>query len=81
MDYQDLIIHVFDEENRLFYDLERIWIEGLRTDQLIIGHTGIPVSQLLAGVLILFSLLWILKGRTKKNNGEVHRQDEHQESD
>ena len=24
MDYGDLIIHVFDEENRLFYDLERI---------------------------------------------------------
>ena len=28
MDYQDLIIHVFDEENRLFYDLERIWSDG-----------------------------------------------------
>ncbi|MCI8313020.1 MAG: ribosome silencing factor [Lachnospiraceae bacterium] len=28
MDYQDLIIHVFDEENRLFYDLERIWRDG-----------------------------------------------------
>ena len=28
MDYQDLIIHIFDEENRLFYDLERIWRDG-----------------------------------------------------
>ena len=28
MDYQDLIIHVFDEENRLFYDWERIWRDG-----------------------------------------------------
>lgn len=28
MDYGDLIIHVFDEENRLFYDLERIWRDG-----------------------------------------------------
>ena len=28
MDYGDLIIHVFDEENRLFYDLERIWKDG-----------------------------------------------------
>lgn len=28
MDYQDIIIHVFDEENRLFYDLERIWRDG-----------------------------------------------------
>ena len=25
MDYGDVIVHVFDEENRLFYDLERIW--------------------------------------------------------
>lgn len=28
MDYQDIIIHIFDEENRLFYDLERIWRDG-----------------------------------------------------
>ena len=28
MDYGDVIIHVFDEENRLFYDLERIWRDG-----------------------------------------------------
>ena len=32
MDYGDLIIHVFDEENRLFYDLERIWRDGKRVD-------------------------------------------------
>ena len=23
-----MIIHIFDEENRLFYDLERIWRDG-----------------------------------------------------
>lgn len=28
LDYQDIIIHIFDEENRLFYDLERIWRDG-----------------------------------------------------
>ena len=28
MDYQDTIVHIFDEENRLFYDLERIWRDG-----------------------------------------------------
>ena len=28
MDYGDVIINVFDEENRLFYDLERIWRDG-----------------------------------------------------
>lgn len=28
MDYGDIIIHIFDSENRLFYDLERIWRDG-----------------------------------------------------
>ena len=32
MDYGDLIFHVFDEENRLFYDLERIWRDGKEVD-------------------------------------------------
>lgn len=28
MDYGDVIVHIFDKENRLFYDLERIWSDG-----------------------------------------------------
>lgn len=28
MDYNDIIVHIFDAENRLFYDLERIWKDG-----------------------------------------------------
>lgn len=28
MDYNDIIIHIFDIEQRLFYDLERIWSDG-----------------------------------------------------
>lgn len=28
LDYHDVIVHVFDKENRLFYDLERIWKDG-----------------------------------------------------
>ncbi len=32
MDYNDLIVHVFDKQNRLFYDLERIWSDGKRID-------------------------------------------------
>ena len=32
MDYKDVIIHVFDKENRLFYDLERIWRDGKQID-------------------------------------------------
>lgn len=28
MDYGDIIIHIFSKEDRLFYDLERIWRDG-----------------------------------------------------
>ena len=28
LDYGDVIVHIFDSENRLFYDLERIWRDG-----------------------------------------------------
>lgn len=28
MDYGDVIVHVFSEEDRLFYDLEHIWRDG-----------------------------------------------------
>lgn len=28
MDYGDLVVHIFDREDRLFYDLERIWSDG-----------------------------------------------------
>lgn len=32
LDYGDVIIHIFDEENRLFYDIERIWRDGQDLD-------------------------------------------------
>lgn len=28
MDYGDIIVHAFSKEDRLFYDLERIWRDG-----------------------------------------------------
>lgn len=28
MDYNDVIIHIFNQDDRLFYDLERIWRDG-----------------------------------------------------
>lgn len=51
------------------YGLGRVWIEGLRTDQLLIGNTNIPVSQLLAGILVIvFSFIWIRMRRNLKPN-------------
>lgn len=32
LDFGDIIVHVFDKENRLFYDLERIWRDGKLID-------------------------------------------------
>lgn len=28
MDFGDVVVHIFDMEDRLFYDLERIWSDG-----------------------------------------------------
>lgn len=28
MDYSDVIVHVFNEDDRLFFDLEKIWLDG-----------------------------------------------------
>ena len=32
LDYADVIVHIFDKENRLFYNLERIWNDGKRIE-------------------------------------------------
>lgn len=32
LDYGDVVLHIFDEENRLFYDLERIWRDGTQVE-------------------------------------------------
>ena len=50
------------------YGLGRFWIEGLRTDQLILFNTGIPVSQALAIVLVAVSaaVIAVKRMRLKK---------------
>lgn len=59
----------FDGEIFLFYLLGygvgRFWVEGLRTDQLFLIGTQIPVSQVVAVVLVLVAATWIMIGRTK----------------
>ena len=32
LDYGDIIVHVFNQEDRLFYDLERLWQDGITVD-------------------------------------------------
>ena len=52
------------------YGLGRVWIEGLRTDQLLLPVVGLPVSQLLAGLLIVGSLsaIVVIRMRLKKKS-------------
>ncbi len=54
----------------LGYGIGRFWIEGLRTDQLLLPGIGLPVSQVLAFVMIIVSvgLLWKC---SKKNRKEL----------
>ena len=56
------------------YGLGRAWIEGLRTDQLWIPHTQIPVSQVLAGVLVCVSLVLIVYFRYKSKKANTVRE-------
>ena len=37
----------------MWYGLGRTWIEGLRSDSLYVGSSGIRVSQLLSIILVL----------------------------
>lgn len=58
----------------LGYGLGRVWIEGLRTDQLIFFETGVPVSQALSLILAVSSalaLFWKHRQIQIKSKGEV----------
>ena len=50
------------------YGLGRVWIEGLRTDQLLIPGIGLPISQVIAGCVVVFAgaaLLYLRKNHKK----------------
>ncbi len=54
------------------YGLGRSWIEGFRTDQLHLPGTQIPVSQLLAVILVVFSAaVYLYVMRKRKGQGET----------
>ena len=54
-----------------WYGLGRAWIEGLRTDSLYIGGTGIRVSQALSIVLALLSLVILIVQSRRAHPGEA----------
>ncbi|HBI72687.1 MAG TPA: prolipoprotein diacylglyceryl transferase [Lachnospiraceae bacterium] len=64
----------FDGEVMLLYligyGLGRVWIEGLRTDQLFLWGTPIAVSQLLSALIVVVSLgiLFYKRRKTRKIN-------------
>ncbi len=55
------------------YGLGRFWIEGIRTDQLYLAGTTIPVSQLLALIFVVISAAadLVIRYRLKKNDGKT----------
>lgn len=48
------------------YALGRFWIEGLRTDQLLIPGIGLPVSQVLSAVIVIVGVIYIVYKRRKQ---------------
>ena len=57
LDYNDIVIHVFDDESRSFYNLERLWKDGKEVD---IDLAIIYKRATRATVTYLISLLWLL---------------------
>ena len=51
----------------LGYGVGRFWVEGLRTDQLLIPGIGLPVSQVLAAIMAVFAACVIYLKRKKKD--------------
>lgn len=52
------------------YALGRFWIEGLRTDQLIIKSLNVPISQLLSAILLVVVFAYWLYKRIKMKRQE-----------
>ena len=64
-DGQGLLLYFF------WYGLGRAWIEGLRADSLMLGGTGIRVSQALSVALCLISLILLLVQSRRKHTPEA----------
>ena len=62
------------------YGLGRIWIESLRTDQLLLPMIQIPVSQVVAGIMILVSVVLMIKKAEDKANLQRKRKDKEKDT-
>ena len=72
-----IVLHIWTKKGKRKYDgqvawlyifwygLGRAWVEGLRTDSLYIGSTGIRVSQLLAAVSAVIALVILIVNAKK----------------
>ena len=54
----------------LGYGIGRFWIESLRTDQLILPILEVPVSMVVAALMVVGSAIWIILGRKKAQKAE-----------
>lgn len=50
------------------YGLGRVWIEGMRTDSLMIGATNIRVSQVLSVILVIVFFIYLIINLRKSKN-------------
>lgn len=55
------------------YGLGRLWIEGLRTDQLLIPGLKLPASQVMAGLTAVIALALIVYNRTQDDKTRLRR--------
>lgn len=53
------------------YGVGRFWIEALRTDQLLLPGMGLPVSRVLAGILVVVSVVSIISVRLYLSKKEI----------
>ncbi len=72
-----LVLHIYSKHRKFdgeifglytaWYGFGRFFIEGLRTDSLYIPGTSLRVSQMLAGVLVIASIIFLIVVRIRKH--------------
>lgn len=55
------------------YGIGRMWIEGIRTDQLTVTGLELPVSQILSGLLAVAALILIVYNRQQDDKTRLRR--------